>query len=85
MRSFDIVLGSIHDVKLFVNATTRQDCDIDVVSGRYVVDAKSIMGIFSIDLAKPIHIEVHGTEEQAAQFYETVKQFAVPEQTQAAE
>jgi len=62
MKKFDILLNSTNDVKNFVNAVTKYDFDIDLTSGRYVVDAKSIMGIFSLDLSKPITIEVHCDE-----------------------
>ena len=54
-----IALNSINDVKLFVNIVNRYDYEVDLTSGRYVVDAKSIMGIFSLDLAKPIKVEIH--------------------------
>ena len=77
MKEIKILLNSINDVKYFVNAATEQLFDIDIVSGRYVVDAKSIMGIFSIDLTKPIMIEVHGSDEEAAEFFEKIKQFEV--------
>ena len=59
MKTFEVMLDSIGDVKDFVNMVNRYSCDIDLVSGRYVVDAKSIMGIFSLDLTKPIKVEVH--------------------------
>ncbi len=59
MKAFDVMLGSIVDVKNFVNVVNRYDFEIDLISGRYVVDAKSIMGIFSLDLGKPIRVEVH--------------------------
>ena len=49
MREVKIFLGTIERVKDFVNAVTRLDCDMDIVSGRYVIDAKSIMGIFCVD------------------------------------
>ena len=52
MKKFKVLLNSINDVKGFVNAAGSQMCDIDIVSGRYTVDAKSIMGIFSLDLSK---------------------------------
>ncbi len=58
MKTFNIQLNSINDVKLFVNIVSNYNCDIDLTSGRYVVDAKSIMGIFSLDLSKPIKVEV---------------------------
>lgn len=58
MKTFNIQLNSINDVKLFVNTVSSYSCDIDLTSGRYVVDAKSIMGIFSLDLSKPIKVEI---------------------------
>lgn len=77
MKSFNVQLASIADVKQFVNAACEQPCDIDIVSGRYIIDAKSIMGIFSLDLAKLIRVEVHGTDEDAANFIAAVKGFIV--------
>ena len=59
MKEVKICLGTIERVKDFVNAVTRLDCDVDIVSGRYVIDAKSIMGIFSLDLSKPINLNIH--------------------------
>ena len=65
MKTFNIMLGSINDVKNFVNAVSKYDYDVDLSSGRYVVDAKSIMGIFSLDLSKPIKAEIHSDDCQA--------------------
>lgn len=62
MREVKIFLGTIERVKDFVNAVTRLDCDVDIVSGRYVIDAKSIMGIFSLDLSKPIDLNIHADD-----------------------
>ncbi len=59
MKTFEILLSSINDVKNFVNTVSKYDYEIDLTSGRYVVDAKSIMGIFSLDLSKPIKVEIH--------------------------
>ena len=59
MKTFNIMLNSINDVKNFVNTVNKYDFDVDLTSGRYVVDAKSIMGIFSLDLSKPISVEIH--------------------------
>ena len=59
MKTVQISLNSIDKVKAFVNDITRFDCDFDLVSGRYVIDAKSIMGIFSLDLSKPIDLNIH--------------------------
>jgi len=62
MKTVQISLNSIDKVKSFVNDITRFDCDFDLVSGRYVIDAKSIMGIFSLDLSKPIDLNIHSEE-----------------------
>ena len=59
MKTVKISLNSIDKVKAFVNDITKFDVDFDLVSGRYVIDAKSIMGIFSLDLSKPIDLNVH--------------------------
>ena len=79
MKSFKISLSSINDVKNFVNAAGKQMCDIDIESGRYVIDAKSIMGIFSIDLTKPVTVNVDGTDEEYDKFREEVKSIIVEE------
>ncbi len=73
MQTFNISLSSINDVKNFVNIVNRYDFDVDLTSGRYVVDAKSIMGIFSLDLSKPIKVEVHSSDADA--FIEEMKPF----------
>ncbi|MBQ9914775.1 MAG: HPr family phosphocarrier protein [Clostridia bacterium] len=73
MKTFNISLASINDVKNFVNIVNRYDFDVDLTSGRYVVDAKSIMGIFSLDLSKPIKVEVHSNE--ADKFIEELAPF----------
>ena len=59
MKTVQISLNSIEKVKSFVNEISKYDIDFDLVSGRYVIDAKSIMGIFSLDLSKPINLNVH--------------------------
>ena len=59
MTTVNICLDSIDKVKSFVNEITKFDSDFDLISGRYVIDAKSIMGIFSLDLSKPITLEVY--------------------------
>ena len=58
MKTVQISLNSIDKVKSFVNDITKFDYDFDLISGRYVIDAKSIMGIFSLDLSKPINLNV---------------------------
>jgi phosphotransferase system HPr-like phosphotransfer protein len=62
MKTVKISLNSIDKVKAFVNDVTKFDSDFDLVSGRYVIDAKSIMGIFSLDLSKNIDLNIHSDE-----------------------
>ena len=59
MYETTIQLNAINDVKDFVNKVMLFNYDIDLVSGRYAIDAKSIMGIFSLDLSKPIDLNIH--------------------------
>lgn len=63
MKTVKISLNSIDKVKAFVNEVTKYDAEFDLVSGRYVIDAKSIMGIFSLDLSKPIDLNIHAETE----------------------
>ena len=62
MKTVQISLNSIDKVKSFVNDITKFNNDFALVSGRYVIDAKSIMGIFSLDLSKPINLNIHAEE-----------------------
>ena len=62
-KSVKISLNSIDKVKAFVNEVTKFESDFDLVSGRYVIDAKSIMGIFSLDLSKPIDLNIHDDKD----------------------
>lgn len=75
MKSLVIKLDTINDVKNFVNTVSKYDFDVDLVSGRYAVDAKSIMGIFSLDLAKPIKVEIYSDDCDV--FMTEIKAFAV--------
>jgi phosphotransferase system HPr-like phosphotransfer protein len=70
-----VSLQAINDVKEFVNIVMRYDFDIDLVSGRYAVDAKSIMGIFSLDLSKPIQLNAH--TDDAEDFLKEIDKFIV--------
>lgn len=63
MKTTKISLNSIDKVKSFVNEITKFDYDFDLVLGRYVVDAKSIMGIFSLDLSQPITLNIHAEND----------------------
>ena len=59
MKTVKIRLSTISDVRDFVNIVAAYDGEVDLISGRYVVDGKSIMGIFSLDLANEIDMTVH--------------------------
>ena len=59
MKTVKISLNSIDKVKSFVNDLTKFDTDFDLISGRYVIDAKSIKGSFSLDLSRPIDLKIH--------------------------
>lgn len=72
MTTFSVVLSSVDMVKSFVDAASLIPCDIDVKSGRYVINAKSIMGLFSLDLSEPLLIEVHGSAEDGEAFRSAV-------------
>ena len=75
MTTFNILLSSSNDVKDFVNIVSKYDFDVDFSSGRYVVDAKSIMVIFSLDLSKPVKVDVHSDSCEA--FMEELEKFIV--------
>ena len=63
MKTVQISLNSIDKVKSFVNDISKFNNDFDLISGRYVIDAKSIMGIFSLDLSKPIDLSIHAGDD----------------------
>jgi phosphocarrier protein HPr len=75
--SVNVFLNSIEKVKSFVNIVTAFPFDFDLVSGRYVIDAKSIMGIFSLDLSKPIKLTIHASGDELAKAMEELKPFIV--------
>lgn len=75
MTKATVSLQAINDVKDFVNTVMKYDFDIDLVSGRYAVDAKSIMGIFSLDLSKPIELNAH--TDDADKFMNDIAKYIV--------
>ena len=75
MREVHIVLKGIEDVRNFVKEVILLEYDVDLVQGRYVVDAKSVMGIFSLDLLSPITVQVHA--ENADAFLAKIARFIV--------
>ena len=76
MKTVRISLNSIDKAKSFVNDLAKFDVDFDLVSGRYVIDAKSIMGIFSLDLSKPIDLNIH-SENQIDEILTTLAPYIV--------
>lgn len=75
MKKATIKLNTINDVKEFVNIVTQYDFEVDLISGRYAIDAKSIMGIFSLDLSKPIDLQAHS--DSSDEFFAAIKKFTV--------
>ena len=76
MKTVQISLNSIGKVKSFVNTISQFEDDFDLISGRYVIDAKSIMGIFSLDLSKPIDLAIH-TEDNLNEILEALKPYII--------
>ena len=75
MKTVNVLVSTINDVKEFVSIVSMYDFEVDLISGRYKVDAKSIMGIFSLDLSKPIKVDMHcdGCDE----FISAIEKFIV--------
>ena len=79
MKTVQISLNSIYKVKSFVNDITKFDYDFDLVSGRYVIDAKSIMGIFSLDISKPIDLNIYAEDAEITPIMDALKPYLVEE------
>lgn len=76
MKTIKVSLNSIDKVKIFVNLIAKYDSDFDLISGRYVIDAKSIMGIFSLDLSKPIELTIHD-DTVVAEVMDSLQKFII--------
>lgn len=63
MKKAKISLNTAEKVREFINVASELDCDLDLVSGRRVIDGKSMMGIFSLDLTKPIEMNINTQED----------------------
>ncbi len=72
-----ILLNTIESVKSFVNIVSKFDAPMGLASGRYVVDAKSIMGIFSMDLTRPMELHIHGSQAEAEEILERLEGYLV--------
>ena len=79
MKTIKISLNSIDKVKTFVNEINQFKSEFDLVSGRYVIDAKSIMGIFSLDISKPIDLNIHTDGEELEQVIARLESYIVEE------
>lgn len=75
MHTVQIHLNSIDKVKAFVNSVNRFNTEFDLISGQYVIDAKSIMGIFSLDLSKPLDLKIY--DDDADDIMESLKPFLI--------
>ena len=75
MKKIQITLISIQDIRKFVNEVTLLDYEVDLEQGRYIVDAKSIMGIFALDTLSPITLVAHS--DNTEEFFENIKEFIV--------
>ncbi len=65
MKKVLVSINSIEKVKSFVRDVSDIDCELDLISGRYVVDAKSMLALFSLDLSQPIELAIHADDETA--------------------
>ena len=75
MKSATLKLSLVENVNTFVNIVSRYPFDMDLRAGRHVVDAKSILGIFSLDLSKPISLEIYS--DDCDQLLEEIKPFLI--------
>ncbi len=75
MKKVKIMLDSINDVKNFVKKANELTCEADLSLGKYVIDAKSIMGIFSLDLNREIELSVHS--DNCDNFLQDIEKYIV--------
>ena len=72
---FQIKLSTVEQIRSFINKVERYNFPVDLKEGRYIVDAKSIMGIFSLDLSKDLELKIHS--DDCADFLDDIKDFVV--------
>lgn len=77
MRKVKILLDSIEAVKNFITIISDYKCDMDLQYGSYIIDAKSIMGIFSLDLTKPVDFNINGREAEAREILGQLEPYIV--------
>ena len=76
MTKMTIKLPTVGDVKEFVQIMSKCPKTGDIVSGRHTVDARSLMGIFSLDLSKSVDLVIHGDEDEVAETIASLDKFA---------
>lgn len=64
MKTVPVVLDSIDKIKDFANTVSHISCRTELVSGKYAIDAKSVMSIFSLDLSKPVMLNLYANDEE---------------------
>lgn len=74
---YTIYLKSIEDIQDFIQSTNNFTSDFDLFSGRYIVDGKSIMGVLSLDLSKPIHVKVHVKNDESNEIQNVMNKYTV--------
>lgn len=73
---FDVLINTIEKVKKFINITSVFTCDVDVEQSKYKIDGKSLMGVFSLDLTKPIMVRITSDNEfESRKFVELMEEF----------
>ena len=72
MKEKKILLTSIEEAKLFVTEASRCDFDVDVFYNRFTIDAKSILGVLSLDLARVLTVQMNGENEEFEAYLETI-------------
>lgn len=77
MREVQISLKSIDDVKHFVQTITMFDGEFELLSGKYIVDAKSILGLFSVDLSKPVTLRIEADDAKIDEILKAIEVYRV--------
>lgn len=77
MKTIQILINSTDRIKEFVSDTSKINADLDLVSDRYVINAKSIMGIFSLDLAKPVRLDIYAEKEELDEIMKRLQKYMV--------
>lgn len=77
MQEVQISLSSIDEVKQFVQTLTMFDGDFELISGKYIVNAKSILGLFSVDLSKPVVLRIDVEKTKMEEVLKAISEYRV--------